>query len=51
MNSLNSKNHYYTKNINIKYHFVKKNTKLGQVFFKYTLFLENTTDMFIKPLT
>ena len=51
MNSLNSKNHHCIKNIDIKHHFVKENTKLEQVFFKYTPFSENTTDMFTKPLT
>ena len=28
-NSLNNKNHHYTEQINIKYYFVKKHTKLG----------------------
>jgi len=42
MNSLNSKNYHCIKNIDIKYYFVKENTKLEQVFFKYTSFSENT---------
>ena len=49
-NSLNNKNHCHTKHIDVKHHFVKKCTKLGQVLFTYILSSENTADMFIKLL-
>ena len=34
-NSSNNKNNHHTEHNDIKYHFVKKHTKLGQVLFEY----------------
>ena len=49
-NSINNKNHYYIKYINIKYHFVKQRTKCGQVIFNYILSVNNVADLFTKIL-
>ena len=36
-NSINNKNYWWTKYINVKHHFVEQKTKLGQVTFDYIL--------------
>ena len=49
-NSTNNKNHWQTKYIDVKHHFVKQRTKLGQVIFNYILFVDNVADLFTKSL-
>ena len=48
--STNDMNHQWTKHIDVKHHFVKQKTKLGQVIFNYIPSAENITNLFTKPL-
>jgi len=49
-NSLNNKNHWCTKHINVQHHFIKKHTKLGDITFQYTLTTEDIANILTKAL-
>lgn len=49
-NSTNDENYYQIKYINIKHHFFKQRTKLGQVTFDYVLSANNIANLFTKLL-
>jgi len=48
--SLNDKNHWRTKYIDIQHHFVKDQVKLGNITFQYIPSSNNIADLFTKPL-
>jgi len=49
-NSLNDKNHWCTKHIDMWHYFTKEHTKLGDVIFQYTPTTENIADILTKAL-
>ena len=49
-NSLNDKNHWCTKHIDVQHHFIKEHTKSGDVIFQYTPTSENIADILTKAL-
>jgi len=48
--SMNDKNHWCTKYIDVQYYFTKERTKAGEVTFQYILSSENITNILTKPL-
>jgi len=48
--SLNDKNHWRIKHINVQYHFIKDQVKWGNITFQYLPSSNNVTDLFTKPL-
>jgi len=49
-NSLNDKNHQHMKHMDVRHHFIKEHTKLGNVIFQYTPTTENVADILTKAL-
>ena len=49
-NSLNNKNHWRTKHIDVRHHFIKEHTKLGNITFQYPPTTENIADILTKAL-
>jgi len=48
--STNDKNHWRTKHIDIRHHFIKERTKANKVTFQYIPTAENIADLLTKPL-
>jgi len=49
-NSLNDKNHHWTKHIDVQHHFIKEHTKMGSVVFYYISTTQNIANTLTKPL-
>ena len=47
--SLNNKNHWRTKHIDVRHHFVKDQVKWGNITFQYIPSSNNIADLFTKP--